>query len=42
MPAIIIEIDFISHPDVERSCLDEAYINNTSNTIASTLLNSVH
>lgn len=38
MPAVIIEIDFISNDSVEASCSDEMYIRNAANTIASTLL----
>ena len=38
MPALLIEIDFISNPEVESLCTNESYIKNVSNTIASTLL----
>lgn len=38
MPALLIEIDFISNPVVESVCLNDAYIKTTSYTIASTLL----
>lgn len=42
MPAIIIEIDFISNDSVEASYSDEMYIRNSANTIASTLLEFVN
>lgn len=38
MPALLIEIDFISNPVVESVCLSDDYIKTTSYTIASTLL----
>ncbi|MEG2786937.1 MAG: N-acetylmuramoyl-L-alanine amidase [Romboutsia sp.] len=42
MPALIIEVDFISNNEVEACCLDEFYIRNISTTIASTLLKFVN
>ncbi|MGL5753835.1 MAG: N-acetylmuramoyl-L-alanine amidase [Paraclostridium sp.] len=42
MPAIIIEIDFISSSQVETSCTKESYVQNTAQTIASTLLNFIN
>ena len=41
MPALIIEIDFISNPEIEILCANESYIKNVANTIASTLLSFV-
>ena len=41
MPALIIEIDFISNPEIESLCANESYIKNVSDTIASTLLTFV-
>ncbi|MFR9070863.1 MAG: N-acetylmuramoyl-L-alanine amidase family protein [Paraclostridium sp.] len=41
MPALIIEIDFISNPEIESLCANESYIKNVSDTIASTLLSFV-
>lgn len=41
MPALIIEIDFISNPEIESLCANESYIKNVADTIASTLLSFV-
>ena len=41
MPAIIIEIDFISNPEIEYLCLNENYLKNVAQTISSTLLNFI-
>ncbi|CEN87085.1 N-acetylmuramoyl-L-alanine amidase family protein [Paraclostridium sordellii] len=41
MPAIIIEIDFISNPEIENLCLKENYLQKVAQTIASTLLNFI-
>ncbi|CEN81855.1 sporulation-specific N-acetylmuramoyl-L-alanine amidase CwlC [[Clostridium] sordellii] len=41
MPALLIEIDFISNPEVESLCTNESYIKNVADTIASTLLSFV-
>lgn len=41
MPALLIEIDFISNSEIETLCCDKFYINNVANTIASTLLTFV-
>ncbi|MDU6114982.1 MAG: N-acetylmuramoyl-L-alanine amidase [Paeniclostridium sordellii] len=41
MPALIIEIDFISNPEVESLCSNDSYIKNVADTIASTLLSFV-
>ena len=41
MPAIIIEIDFISNPEIESLCANESYIKNVADTIASTLLSFI-
>lgn len=41
MPAIIIEIDFISNPEIEDLCLKENYLQKVAQTIASTLLNFI-
>ena len=38
MPAILIEIDFISNSEIEALCSDKFYIKNVADTIASTLL----
>ncbi|MEG0578243.1 MAG: hypothetical protein RR500_10380, partial [Bacilli bacterium] len=42
MPAIIIEIDFISNSEIENSCIKENYLQNTAQTIAYTLLNFIN
>ncbi|MBC6002662.1 N-acetylmuramoyl-L-alanine amidase [Paeniclostridium sp. NSJ-45] len=41
MPALIIEIDFISNPEIESLCVNESYIKNVADTIASTLLSFI-
>ena len=41
MPALIIEIDFISNPEIESLCANESYIKNVTDTIASTLLSFI-
>lgn len=41
MPALIIEIDFISNTEIESLCANESYIKNVANTIASTLLSFI-
>ena len=41
MPALIIEIDFISNPEIESLCANDSYIKNVADTIASTLLSFV-
>ena len=41
MPALIIEIDFISNPEIESLCANESYIKNVADTIASTLLSFI-
>ena len=41
MPALIIEIDFISNPEIESLFANESYIKNVADTIASTLLSFV-
>ena len=41
MPALLIEIDFISHSEIESLCSNEFYIKNVADTIASTLLSFV-
>ena len=41
MPALILEIDFISNPEIESLCANESYIKNVADTIASTLLSFV-
>ena len=41
MPALIIEIDFISNPEIEDLCLKENYLQKVAQTIASTLLNFI-
>lgn len=41
MPALIIEIDFISNPEIESLCANDSYIKNVAATIASTLLSFV-
>ncbi len=38
MPALLIEIDFISNPEVEASLLSHKYIKSIADTISSTLL----
>ena len=38
MPALLIEIDFISNPEIENLCANESYIKNVADTISSTLL----
>ncbi|XTR39036.1 N-acetylmuramoyl-L-alanine amidase family protein [Paraclostridium tenue] len=42
MPAIIIEIDFISNPEIENLCTKEDYLQKVAKTIASTLLNFIN
>ncbi|SCI86863.1 Sporulation-specific N-acetylmuramoyl-L-alanine amidase [uncultured Clostridium sp.] len=42
MPAIIIEIDFISNPEIEDLCKKENYLQKLAKTIASTLLNFIN
>lgn len=42
MPAIIIEIDFISKPEIEDLCKKENYLQKVAKTIASTLLNFIN
>lgn len=42
MPAMIIEVDFISNNTVENLCKSDKYINNIANSISSTLLSSVN
>ena len=42
MPAIIIEIDFISNPEIENLCTKEDYLQKVAQTIASTLLNFIN
>lgn len=42
MPAIIIEIDFISNPEIEDLCKKEDYLQKVAQTIASTLLNFIN
>ena len=42
MPAIIIEIDFISNPEIEDLYKKEDYIQKVSQTISSTLLNFIN
>ena len=41
MPALLIEVDFISHVDVEKALASPSYITNIANTISSTLLEFV-
>ncbi|MGL5755376.1 MAG: N-acetylmuramoyl-L-alanine amidase family protein [Paraclostridium sp.] len=41
MPALLIEIDFISNPEVESLCANESYIKNVADTISSTLLSYI-
>ncbi|GAA0864732.1 N-acetylmuramoyl-L-alanine amidase [Paraclostridium tenue] len=41
MPSIIIEIDFISNPEIENLCKKEDYLQKVAKTIASTLLNFI-
>lgn len=41
MPALLIEIDFISNPQIEALCSNEFHIKNIADTIASTLLSFV-
>lgn len=41
MPALLIEIDFISNPEIENLCANESYIKNVANTISSTLLSFI-
>ena len=41
MPALIIEIDFISNPEIESLFANESYIKNVADTIASTLLSFI-
>lgn len=41
MPALLIEIDFISNPQIEALCSNEFHIKNVADTIASTLLSFV-
>lgn len=41
MPALIIEIDFISNPEIESLCANKSYIKNVADTIASTLLSFI-
>ena len=38
MPAILIEIDFISNSEIEALCSDKFYIKNVADTISSTIL----
>ena len=42
MPALIIEIDFISNSEVENKLRDNKYLKDISDTISSTLLNFVN
>ena len=42
MPAIIIEIDFISNPEIEDLCKKEDYLQKVAQTIAYTLLNFIN
>ena len=42
MPAIIIEIDFISNPEIEDLYTKEDYLQKVAKTIASTLLNFIN
>lgn len=42
MPAIIIEIDFISNQEIEDLCKKEDYLQKVAQTIASTLLNFIN
>ena len=42
MPAIIIEVDFISNSTVEASCTTDKYIKDIANSISSTLLSFVN
>ena len=41
MPALILEIDFISNTEIESLCANESYIKNVADTIASTLLSFI-
>ena len=41
MPALLIEIDFISNPEIESLCANDSYIKNVADTIASTLLSFI-
>ena len=38
MPALLIEIDFLSNQEIESLCSKEDYIKKVAHTIASTLL----
>ena len=42
MPALLIEIDFISNLSVETSLIDDNYINNIANSISKSLLSFVN
>lgn len=42
MPALLIEVDFISNPQVEASLSSNDYINNIAKTISTTLLSFVN
>jgi N-acetylmuramoyl-L-alanine amidase len=42
MPALLIEIDFISNSEVENNLRDNKYLKDISDTISSTLLNFVN
>lgn len=41
IPALLIEIDFISNSEIEALCSNKFYIKNVADTIASTLLSFV-
>lgn len=42
MPALLIEIDFISNPTVENSLVSQKYIKDISDSISSSLLSFVN